>query len=252
MPLTKVPFLHKLLLEGPCDHVLGPQEGRGSQICSLPSVQHLTDAQKGNGAHESARSALLLLRWCPTLLQTDQDSFSCVTVPDQITVSNLMALHISAPYNVYRFCHLAVGGQSHFPAFPMPSSLGGHFPIAVKCSPSPPRLQSLKSRVKVKIQVHGEKKFLDVLLEPPLLDISVSQNSSEKSKSSPNSTSISTSHSSHLAQERKSFPVYTWERVPSGNFVWGPEFNLATGLILFLGWLLSLNKGRILPLLSLS
>lgn len=58
MPLTKLPFLHELLLEGLRDHVLGPQEGRGSQICSLPLAQHLTDAQKGNGAHESAHSAL--------------------------------------------------------------------------------------------------------------------------------------------------------------------------------------------------
>lgn len=157
MPLTKLPFLHELLSEGPCDHILGPQEGRGGQICSPPLAQHLTDAQKMESLSLLTLLSPLLLRWYPALLQTDHGSFSCVTVPDQIPVSNLTASHFSAPYNVCRFCCFTLGGQSHFPAFPMPSSLGEHFPIAVKCSQSPPRLQSLKSRVKVKIQVHGEE-----------------------------------------------------------------------------------------------
>lgn len=99
----------------------------------------------------------LLLRWYPALLQTDHGSFSCVTVPDQIPVSNLTASHFSAPYNVCRFYCFTLGGQSHFPAFPMPSSLGEHFPIAVKCSQSLPGYSHLRAESKLRSKFMGKK-----------------------------------------------------------------------------------------------
>lgn len=85
-----------------------------------------------------------------------------------------MTLHISAPYNIYRFCHLAHGGQSHFPSLLIPSSSAGHFPVDVKCLPFHSFLLSLESRVEVKIQGH-RKKVTWWLFEPHLLDISVSR-----------------------------------------------------------------------------
>lgn len=109
----------------------------GEPGCSLALAQCLADSPNGNGVCEllSLPSPFLLPGY-PTLLQMGHYSLSCVNILHQATMFNVTPLPIAAPHNIDRFCRLALGGLFHFPSFPTPCSLGGHFPIAVEFLPS--------------------------------------------------------------------------------------------------------------------
>ena len=110
---------------------------QGQADCSPALAQCLADSQNGNGVCELlSLPSPFLLPWYPTLLQTGHYSLSCVNIFHQVTMFSVTTLPISAPYNIDQFCRLALGGLFHFPSFPIPCSLGGHFPVAVKFLPS--------------------------------------------------------------------------------------------------------------------